>query len=68
MQTQNNFVYGELGRYPLFVKRIVNVVKYWLKLMQCNDVKYIKYTYNMLLMDTIEHPEKCNWVNSVKMC
>ena len=65
-QTQNNFVYGELGRYPLFVQRTVTVVKYWLKIVHSVDVKYIRHTYNMLLDDTIQNPGKPNWVNSVK--
>ena len=29
--TQNDFVYGELGRVPLSVKRQFRIVKYWLK-------------------------------------
>ena len=28
LQTQNNFVYGELGRYPLTIKRLVKMMKY----------------------------------------
>jgi len=31
IQTQNNFVYGELGRTALIVRRAVNVIRYWLK-------------------------------------
>ena len=30
-QTQNNFVYGELGRTSLKSRRVVNVIRYWLK-------------------------------------
>ena len=29
-QTQNYFVYGELGRPPLVNRRVVSVIKYWL--------------------------------------
>ena len=28
-QTNNNFVYGELGRYPLRIRRIERVINYW---------------------------------------
>jgi len=31
-QTQHNFVYGELGRTSLKSRRVVNVIRYWLKL------------------------------------
>ena len=29
--TQNNFVYGILGRFPMYVMRHVRIIKYWLK-------------------------------------
>ena len=29
--TQNDFVYGELGRYPLIVHRQYRIIKFWLK-------------------------------------
>ena len=29
-QTQNNFVYGELGRFPLQTNIILSVIRYWL--------------------------------------
>ena len=32
--TQNNFVYGELGRFPLFVGRIFRIIKYWFKIIE----------------------------------
>lgn len=30
--TCNAYVYGELGRYPLFVNRYIRMIKFWLKL------------------------------------
>ena len=30
--TCNASVYGELGRYPLYIHRFVRIIKYWLKL------------------------------------
>jgi hypothetical protein len=32
--TQNNFVYGELGRTPLVLIRHASIVKYWLHIVQ----------------------------------
>ena len=32
-QTKNNFVYGELGRFPLQTNRIISVIRYWLKVI-----------------------------------
>ena len=66
LQTQNNFVYGELGRVPLINKRIICVLKYWFKILQSDDVKYIKIVYDMLLHDHDIYPEKKSWVKSLK--
>ena len=43
--TQNDFVYGELGRKPLQCQRLNNIVKFWIKIMQSDDHKYIKIVY-----------------------
>ena len=51
MQTQNNIVYGELGRVILRNHLLVSVICYWFKVIQCDDAKYIKLTYNMMLND-----------------
>jgi len=66
LQTQNNFVYGELGRVPLINKRIICVLKYWFKILQSDDVKYIKIVYDMLLHDHDIYPEKKSWVKSLR--
>ena len=42
-------VYGELGRYPLFIPATVRFVKYWLKLLGQTDNLYSKKLYRMLL-------------------
>ena len=34
-QTQNNFIYGELGRLPLRLNRLVIIIKYWFKILRC---------------------------------
>jgi hypothetical protein len=47
-QTQNNFIYGELGRTPLKQNRLVSVIRYWLKLNHCSDLKYGKRVYMLM--------------------
>ena len=32
INTNNNAIYGELGRYPLYINRYVRIIKYFLKL------------------------------------
>ena len=63
-QTQNSFIYGELGRYPLKIRRLIRVIKYWFKIISCS--KYVKLAYNMMLSDLENHPEQKSWVKSIK--
>ena len=48
-QTNTNSVYGELERYPLRIRRIERVIKYWLKVVKCTSTSYIKHMYNVML-------------------
>jgi len=41
-QTQNNFIYGELGRTTLLSFRSYHVIKYWLKMVHMKCTKYVK--------------------------
>ena len=37
-RTCNAAVYGELGRYPICISRYVQIIKYWLKLMDTDTI------------------------------
>ena len=43
--TQNDFIYGELGRIDLKTIRIYSAVKFWLKILGANENKYINVVY-----------------------
>jgi hypothetical protein len=47
-QSSNFAVYGETGRYPLYVNYMCKCIKYWLKMVQVENCKYAKECYNML--------------------
>ena len=58
----NDVIYGELGRFPLFINRYVNIVKYWFKLL---------YSENCILREVYLSLERnctnsVNWVSNVK--
>ena len=36
-KTPNTMIYGELGRYPLYINTVIKAVKYWLKLVELPD-------------------------------
>ena len=42
------------------------IVKYCFKSLNCNEKKYIKYMYKMMLTDLEEYPNKINWSYLVK--
>ena len=47
--TQNNFVYGQLGRFPLFfLHRHYRMIKFWLKIIKGDTRKCTQIYYNMM--------------------
>lgn len=38
LSTSNVSVYGELGRYPLFIIRYTHIIKYWFKLLNTDNI------------------------------
>ena len=64
--TQNDFIYGDLGRTSLLVDRHLRIIKYWLKICYTNERKYIRKIYDILLTDLTLRPNKVNWVFLVR--
>ena len=66
--TPNCFVYGELGVYPLLLERKMRVLKYWLKIVRCLNVKehYVHKVYKELCKINIDNPNAETWVSHVK--
>ena len=64
--TQNDFVYGELGRCPMRNYRMYNIVKYWTKIILCDNKRYIKIVYNMLCEDILDRPTCKNWCSLLR--
>ncbi|MCG8046921.1 MAG: reverse transcriptase family protein [Candidatus Thiodiazotropha taylori] len=65
--TQNDFVYGELGRTDYQSRRYLKIIKFWFKIISSEDSKYIKRIYKMMLDDAERYPQKQNWALSVKV-
>lgn len=64
--TQNDFIYGELGRLSLQSLRFYNIVKYWTKIVCTNENKYVAKVYLMLKNDLDQFPNKKNWCSLVR--
>jgi len=65
-QTQNNFVYGELGRFLLQTNRNISIIRYWLKVIALDNRKCSKTVYDMMLNVQIMYPNVNNWASHVK--
>jgi len=63
-------VYGELGRTTLLPKRAVRVtmyeIKYWLKIVRLDEIKYFKVVYKCMLIKVENNPNQCSWATSVR--
>ena len=56
-------VYGELGRYPLYISRYVRIIKCWCKVVNSDNI-IIKKLYEQGLRDC--ENGNINWVTNVK--
>ena len=60
--SQNDFIYGELGRTSFQLRKKINlmIIKFWLKNVLCPENRLIKIIYNMNLndMESMPHKEK----------
>ena len=63
---QNNFIYGELGRTSCQIQRYLIIVRFWLKIVNTNANKYIRFIYDMMLRDLEVSNRNINWVSLVK--
>ena len=63
-RTPNKLVYGELGRYPLFVNSYIRCVKYWLRLVSMEQSRLPKQAYDMLVK--LDENNKSCWVSGVR--
>ena len=58
--TQNDFIYSELGRIDFQPQRYINIIKYWLKVVQSDNRKYVNLIYDIMLNDLEIRAQKQN--------
>ena len=63
-RTPNKMIYGDLGRYPLYVNSYSNCLRYRLKLLQMGPDRLPCQAYQMLL--ELDKSGKNCWVSSVR--
>jgi hypothetical protein len=63
-KTPKHIVYGELGRYPLFINTYIKCIKFWLRVVHMENSRYPKKAYNMLM--SLENQNYTTWVADVR--
>ena len=63
--SQNDFVYGLLGRYPMQITRHCRIISYWLKIVSGNKPLYVNHVYQSAVTRMTNTPSR-NWAYDVK--
>ena len=65
-RTPNHMLYGDLGRFPLYINGCIRSIKYWLKIGGMETDRLPKQAYVMLSRCPI--PEGRNWAKAIELC
>lgn len=63
-KSPRHLIYGETGRYPLYVATYSRCVKFWLRLTMLDTGRYPKKAYNMLL--ALQRQNYTTWACKVR--
>ena len=63
-KTPKHLLYGDTGRYPLFVTTYVKCIKFWLRLLRLDNSRYSKKAYNMLKY--LQGQNFITWVDDIR--
>ena len=63
--TQNDFVYGILGRVPMNIRRHIRIVKYWLSIVGGKKSQIVSIVYNGTL-SSLYNANVVNWASNVR--
>jgi len=63
-RTPNKMVYGELGRYPLFINSNIRCLRYWFRILQMNFERLPRQAYQMLL--NMDEDGKVCWATGIR--
>lgn len=64
LKVSNKLVYGEVGRYPLYINSAVRCIKYWLKLLKLDISRIPRQAY--LMLKNLDERGKICWATYVK--
>jgi hypothetical protein len=64
LHSSNKMIYGETGRYPLFITTAIKCIKYWIRIVRLPSSRLCRQAYEMLLIQL--EAGNNNWASSVK--
>ena len=64
IHSSNTLVYGETGKYALFIGTYVKCIKYWIQLTRLSPFRLCRQAYEMLFIQF--EAGKGNWASQVK--
>ena len=62
--TCSDAIYGELGRFPLYLSQIVKLIKYWSRIIKLDKDKLVYKAYCTLI--ELDDYGFMNWVSSIR--
>ena len=65
IKSPNKMVYGDLGRYPLYINAYVSCLRYWFRILQMEKERLPYKAYLMLL--NLDNNGKNCWASKVRM-
>ena len=64
--TSSLAIYGDTGRYPLFIKAKQRAIKFWARIAKLKDESLVKMVYNVLY--SLDNVGLRNWATHIKCC
>eukprot|EP00745_Piridium_sociabile_P018413 TRINITY_DN27645_c0_g1_i3.p1 TRINITY_DN27645_c0_g1~~TRINITY_DN27645_c0_g1_i3.p1 ORF type:complete len:295 (+),score=15.40 TRINITY_DN27645_c0_g1_i3:814-1698(+) len=68
VKSSNYMVYGETGRYPLFIESTISCIKYWLKLNTMPNTRFPKQALMMMQNCINSNSKVAGWLQGIKDC
>ena len=65
-RTPNDLVYGEVGRYPIYLNSYVRCIKYWLRVVMMEDHRLPSQAYRCLY--ELDGKGKITWASMIRQC
>ena len=66
--TQNDFIFGDIGRTNYYSRRIYIIIKYRFKVIYADERKYISKICKVMLNDIADGQNIQNWASLVRIC